>query len=247
MNMIDHIYVLNLENRKDRKAYMNTMLNWLNLSHKTTFINAIDGKKLMSEKPIHSDSIYQWNMENFTSDINKYHKVAPFYFRDINHGEIGCSLSHIKIWKKFLQSEHEQVLILEDDIRVARTYQGTDINAIIDKTIKQCLNNKWQYDLLYLGRYPLSNDTPLSEDIYRPGYSWLSHAYILTKSGAKKLLDGGLENLIIPVDEYIPALFGEHLREDIHELYKDKEKLKALSIYPNLFDQDRELFSSDIN
>lgn len=41
----------------------------------------------------------------------------PYHHRHMTMGEIGCFLSHYYIWKKMIENEQNEVLILEDDIR----------------------------------------------------------------------------------------------------------------------------------
>lgn len=41
----------------------------------------------------------------------------PFHHRQMTMGEIGCFLSHYRIWEKMIKKGQNEVLILEDDIR----------------------------------------------------------------------------------------------------------------------------------
>ena len=41
----------------------------------------------------------------------------PYHHRPMTMGEIGCFLSHYRIWEKMLKDDLNEVLILEDDIR----------------------------------------------------------------------------------------------------------------------------------
>lgn len=41
----------------------------------------------------------------------------PYHKRPMTLGEVGCFLSHYNIWKRIVDEELNQVLVLEDDIR----------------------------------------------------------------------------------------------------------------------------------
>lgn len=43
--------------------------------------------------------------------------VDPYSKRPMTLGEIGCFLSHYYIWQKMVESNEQEVLILEDDIK----------------------------------------------------------------------------------------------------------------------------------
>jgi hypothetical protein len=57
-----------------------------------------------------------------------------------------------------------------------------------------------------------AHDTRITgiDHLVRPGYSWWTLGYILTLEGAKKLLAPKPLERFVPVDEYIPIMFGEH-------------------------------------
>lgn len=41
----------------------------------------------------------------------------PYSERVLTKGEVGCFLSHFNIWKKVVELQQQQVLVLEDDVR----------------------------------------------------------------------------------------------------------------------------------
>ena len=141
-----------------------------------------------------------------------------WWSRDITPGEVGCSLSHYSIWKYIVENQIPSMLILEEDFHPVKELK--DINQ--DEIPKD-------YDILYLGRYPIGDDEEdYSNSVVKPGYSYNTHAYILTLSGAKKLLNYGFNNNIIPVDEFISAVSSEHPRNDVLNLYKPSLNTWAL-------------------
>lgn len=74
---------------------------------------------------------------------------------------------------------------------------------------------------------------PGSRYLVRAGYSYWTLGYLLSQSGARKLLAAKpLENLV-PVDEYLPILFDKH-PEDTWKGYFPRRDLVALSAAPLL-------------
>jgi len=49
-----------------------------------------------------------------------------------------------------------------------------------------------------------------SKVLVRAGYSYWTLGYMLTKSGAKKLIDAMPLGKLVPVDEYLPILADVH-------------------------------------
>ena len=49
--------------------------------------------------------------------------IRGFWNRDLTPGEIGCSLSHIHCWEDALESGHDNILILEEDLIIKRSFE----------------------------------------------------------------------------------------------------------------------------
>jgi len=79
------------------------------------------------------------DFNNIIVDHNGYKKVMP---QNLTFGQIGCSLSHVKLYEKITNSDWDRVLILEDDCVFL-----PEINNI-EEYMKQ-LPNDW--GMLYLG------------------------------------------------------------------------------------------------
>ena len=140
-----------------------------------------------------------------------------FWSRPITRGEIGCTMSHMEVWRNAYINDYENVLILEDDFF---TYEPIDWNSI-DKV------NFTAWDMIYLGRIPQTQyegigDVPIkgfSNFVYS-GYSYQTHAYLINRKGLGKIhfQRDVLENNIIPADELLSALTTYHPRQDIRRL-----------------------------
>ena len=76
-------YIISLERATERKEYINRILQNFNF----TYFNGVDGSNFKDD---------EIEMKNFY-----YQKDTP-----VRVGQIGCYLSHIKLWKKIVESEH---------------------------------------------------------------------------------------------------------------------------------------------
>ena len=85
----DQIYLINLERRPERLEKMNYALREQGI--KAKLIRATDGKKLNPE------IIRDWNITQLSGYADPYHKRA------LKYGEIGCFLSHYRIWQVILR------------------------------------------------------------------------------------------------------------------------------------------------
>lgn len=205
---IEKIYVINL--KKSNEDIIDRM-GKLGLSNRAGYeiFEAIDGNNVPSN--IEPFSAYSgWKLEGSNND---------WWNRQVLPGEIGCTLSHMEIWKKVADGVEDIVLVLEEDFEGVRPISQLNLDGV----------PKW--DFIYLGRNALNKEAELSitEDICMPLNSYCSHAYVLTKIGASKLLDYvNLRSNIIPVDEFLPATFLRHPRNDVNELFPEK-KIKAFA------------------
>lgn len=66
----------------------------------------------------------------------------PYHHRQMTMGEIGCFLSHYKIWEKIVEKQQEQVLILEDDIRFEPYFKDKA------ESVMEQIRNVIEYDLV---------------------------------------------------------------------------------------------------
>ena len=90
-------FVLNLEHNTERKKYMQNLLNDIPIDYE--FFPAVYGKSIT-------------NIEQFYDSILAEKKAK----RQLNVGEIGTAISHKNIYKKMIDENIEQALILEDDV-----------------------------------------------------------------------------------------------------------------------------------
>ena len=197
------IVVINLEKSVDRLASITKNLN--NLALPFERFNAIYGKDL-TEKEIEA---------NTTSACNGLL---------CNYGMIGCAMSHIAIWKSFVESSDNLICIAEDDALF--TYEFPDFVANIDK-----IYSNLKFDILSLSCeagifYSFSDDVKVDKYLFnKPLFPLTTTCYILSKKGVKKLL-AEFEKIQYHIDFMIAFknLFGGNL-----EFYYLKEPTLLLN------------------
>lgn len=134
----------------------------------------------------------------------------------------GCFSSHRKIWKEIVSRGLDWALVLEDDVRFTK-----DAPEVLDKAL---MNLPRDFDLLYLGctgectdtctshvgmlhsvigfRKVSSKDVKDKEGVTVPKAPYGTHAYIITRKCAEKLLDLGTFPGICHVDVFMGNVDG---------------------------------------
>lgn len=219
------IYIINLKREHKRKKNIIQKLKSIGI-YNYYFIDAIDGNNI--------EDINFKVMDNWLDPVEK---------RVINCGEIGCFLSHHKVWCKIVDDEIERAIILEDD---------NVFNTGFNETMEYILNiDSNLYDLFYISR--IKNNAEKREYningfISVPTYSYNCNAYMLTLRGAKKLVNTNCLNNVIPVDEYVPIMYDkDYPYLQYSSVFSKYDKLIALSINHNITEQEsREDYPSSI-
>jgi GR25 family glycosyltransferase involved in LPS biosynthesis len=222
---IKQIYIINLKRRKDKLKKMIKRINKIDKESKINveIIEAVDGLNI-NEKYLEKNNI---KLLNSWRD--------PFKNTNISNGEIGCALSHHHIWKKIIKNNYNYALILEDDADFVEDFINKFDNIDIP------LNT----DLMYLGRKKFVNiEKRYSTNLVKPEFSYWTVGYLLTYSGAIKLINSNFVDALIPVDEFLPILFGkEHPSSKIKYSSNYKfEKLIAYSVDPLLVNPEEGAF-----
>ena len=232
MKQIDKVFIVNLPRRHDRREEMEARLAALELEpelrSKFEFFPAVDGSDI-------DDAYMTQGNYGVWDDWKQPEHSLHFYQRDIRKGEIGCALSHVNIWKRVVDEGLDEVLILEDDAGFDRHFK-----FLFQRALKFCrhVGSDGKWDMLYLGRNAMTPDVMQVRNFLSvPGFSYCTHGYMVTRSGAKKLLSVGYEQNLIPVDEFLPAMFHQHIREDILQRFSLPDPIGAFAVTPNIVHQ----------
>lgn len=161
------IFVINLPDDAKRKASIQHQANDLGLT--VEFVEAVNGKELSK------------------NDINRL--STGFENNGMTLGELGCSLSHIKIYEKIVSEDIGLALVLEDDAKLP-----SELSSVYE--LIKIYNNKHNnrptvYLLNKTNEYIDTLKTKLSSKYSLANVidSDYAYGYIINKAGAIKLLD----------------------------------------------------------
>jgi glycosyl transferase, family 25 len=153
-----------------------------------------------------------------------------WWSRPLKWGEVGCTLAHLACWRAAAASGADYAVFLEDDAVLP-----ADIDSRL-RTIAGHLGAPGPFDLLYLGRVALEPDRPTPwPGIAEPGYSHCTFGYVLTRRGLREVLATQLHRSLIPVDEFLPAMYHPHPRADVRVRFPPR--LRALALAPPVVTQ----------
>jgi GR25 family glycosyltransferase involved in LPS biosynthesis len=245
---IERIYVINLNRQPDRWAEMEQelrhVLDWsgAELWNLTERYAAVDAKNFMQEslKDADIDPIYTLGEQLFVEPQplalpNRLELNSPI---QMSQPEIAVARSHINVWRQIAASEHEYVLILEDDVWFQSSFVSHLNQSWAEiKTEGDRINN---FDILYLSYLEVKHGAPktfLSDNVFRPMRGlWHLSGYVLSREGAKKLLQ--LLPCRGPVDLWINHQFGvldvRATRRSIISQRRDNSSTNSYSILPAL-------------
>ena len=163
------IFVISMANGLERRRNMDQQLEKLGL--KAEFVDAVDGRKLSAEE------LHQLYDEE-TALLRTGRVLSP--------AEIGCSLSHRKVYKLIMDRKLDRAIILEDD---------AILNQRFPAILKELRNGPLDVDVLSfyteIGWIDLKDPLRIgAETFYRPA-SDVTHAvaYYITQRGARTLYE----------------------------------------------------------
>ena len=148
-----------------------------------------------------------------TDDAMKLFPRLPGFDENTSLGQIGCTLSHLKVLRHIVDNNIESATIFEDDVLFHPNWK------ILSK--RYYYHTPKNYDMIYIG-----NQINTESDKINTEPAFCTHAYIVTLLGARKLL-----NCIIQWDYYNQGLTGlvtiDVILIDIQKRVKE-EKLRSL-------------------
>jgi GR25 family glycosyltransferase involved in LPS biosynthesis len=246
----DKIYVITIHgNLSTRMEKLKKNLAGLNYD----IYMGVEGK-LLSKKEI--DSIY-----NDDAARNIFKEYCKFSFdenidRSFTLGEIGCTISHMNIYREMIEKGYNRVLILEDDSKLMFQYE-----ELIPKIIEELPD---KYDIFYWGyrwndsesklsrmkrKYfitpinflkPLFGFTsrnindrfpkPYKKYVWHAGYHCGGHAYGITRFGAEKILEINTPIIMMP--------------DQLFAMCSRNKTLNSFVSVPLIFREDQTLDSS---
>jgi glycosyl transferase family 25 len=163
---------------------------------------AIDGRKMTVQE------IRWWIDNNYLKENYKHNPGAGIPFRQ---GQVGCALSHIRIWERILQEQIPVACILEDDAKIT----NDNITETLNQVVRE-LPADWDHCNLY--HHPkfakrLNDPTLHLQDhplIMKAVPMWGTVGYLISQRGVKKLLRY-TKPIFNTIDEMIKDLITKNL------------------------------------
>jgi len=164
-------------------------------------VEGVNGRKLSSE------------------EIKKNTNIYGRMFTPLS--AIGCAMAHLKTWKLFLESDAKYGIIFEDDVIFEKNFKEQ-----LDIGIK---NTPKDFDILYLGCFGCqsninfnvvqfgvqglvnTNSNYRNTYINKPIVALATHAYVVSRDGAKKLVTYIDKNIYTHIDIHIQTLYSHKL------------------------------------
>ncbi len=186
-----HIFIINLLQDEKKKTHMQMLAAQQGL--KVEFIEATNGALLDSET---------------INDIYSPRKAIDCIGRELSKGEIGCFLSHQKIFQRIMDENIEEAVIMEDDV-------------YFDAGLLTFINNRDQLpndtELVLLGYWQKGVNDMKKLISYRYAKVLTSqyrivrfcthvhgtYGYYITRKGAGKLLKSFESGIVMPIDHYV--------------------------------------------
>tara|TARA_R110000744_G_scaffold322808_1_gene428758 strand:+ start:70 stop:1431 length:1362 start_codon:yes stop_codon:yes gene_type:complete len=216
---LDQVYVINLNTPEDEIIKKIQEVNW-NEEIEYYVYPAVDGWDLNKSN----------NVPNFRiADWWKIDSENSFHNREVKPGEMGCTLSHLKIIKEAFEEGYKNILILEEDF----VYKGKF------PTIKELKLIPNEASMVYLDRNQLwGNDREerINKYITKVGYTYNNHAYIVTRKGMEEILNSSILDNVIAIDEFLPAINGTSDRGDAVKTFHNPN-FEAYSLNGGYFSQ----------
>lgn len=179
-------FVINLVGQTERRTQMAQRLDALGIAHE--FVEAVDGRRL-DEAEI----------------ARRYDaSLARERYRDMTRSEIGCALSHLRVYETMLDRDLPWALVFEDDAA-----PGPDVPEVLAALAGQAAQGALPEPavvlLTHVDKYTRHGMHALC-DGYRTarpyGYWWRAHGYFVTQAAARSLLSG-LQPLFAAADHWI--------------------------------------------
>jgi GR25 family glycosyltransferase involved in LPS biosynthesis len=182
-------------------AYVISLNNPINL------LNQLSEYKL---NPILIEGVNGSKLTNFEINQNTTLLCSMFCPKSV----IGIAMSHINSWKQFIKSKEKIALFFEDDAVFVSNFRKK-----LDDAIE---NTPSDFDILYLGCFGCDNSinfftlinngiinlnaSKINKYIKKPEIAFALHSYILSRKGAKKLIDYYNKKISYHVDYAIQYL-----------------------------------------
>ncbi len=181
------VFVINLARDTDRRAHMAALLARIGLP--ATFVPAVNGRSLPAAERARYDPA----------------RALRVYGKPMLDAEIGCYLSHYRLWQRLLDEGLEAALILEDDIEIDPVLPGllADLLACPPWLVVRLHSMRGRVLAPRRGAFRGRQVAALRDGagLFRLRTHTLgAAAYLIRAEGARRLLEYG-RRIVLPVDQ----------------------------------------------
>jgi GR25 family glycosyltransferase involved in LPS biosynthesis len=221
------VIILTLKN-KSRSENIKKLIDLLYPYFTIEIYYGIDGSKIEIRDSQRYNHIKLISYES----INKlYNNKVRMNGKEMKKGEFGASWSHLSIYEKLLNDKlYDSYLIFEDDAQ----FIG-EIEYFL-KSIEQIPKNFDAIHLALSDYLPFERKETINDYFYIPEKIFFNRltSYIISKTGAKKLLDMTLNFINIPADDlvsmaYINTDFNLYVPNNYFFSHNDQEFSSIIS------------------
>ena len=138
------IFVINLKRCPGKREIMVRRLKKHATNFDVTFIEAVDGNELTNQ-----------NLKEKNISLVKDYR-DPYSGRNMTWGEVGCTLSHFKVYDRCIKENIDIAIIFEDDIMIPPLFEEK-----LNDTLTRLKEMDWEF--CYLGRKPIEKDTEFND------------------------------------------------------------------------------------
>ena len=224
MNILNNKIIVDFNNNNNNDSFLHVMKLCkivINLKRRPDrLIKFIEICSLMSV-----NILYAFDGSNL---LNEKDNLKANQLKNINKGEIGCFLSHIRCYEYMIKNNIEYMLIFEDDCNFCDDFINKLNNVLIEynEYKSKPVDNK-KVDILYIGgRFEPNfftnpkNCLKISDNLVkhinnndndRSNLDRTTHSYIISKYTAEILLDVFYNSTInIPFDHWLMQTFNNY-------------------------------------
>jgi hypothetical protein len=218
---IDFVYIINLNTPNEE---INSKIQQVPWPYPLSYyiLDATNGWEVIdnpSLSPYKFKAADWWKIES----SNKFHN------REVTPGEIGCTLSHYQCIELAYKNKLNNVLILEEDFNPLGIFPTQEMFNDVPKDAS----------LIYLDRNQLwenDKETRINNNITEVGYTYNTHAYVITKKGMTEIVDSNILDNVITPDEFFSAINGKSDRKDAVEIFHNTN-FKSYAFNGGFFEQ----------
>ena len=203
--VLPHVYVIHLPRLSERRRRLKSELKACGFT-RVTWVEGVDGRMLDAAPP--------WQVEGLDGAMPWPGWTDPYARRAMTMGEVGCTLSHVRVWQQVAEAG-EPAIVLEDD--------AMPVEGVID-TLPMLLNDLSyvDFDLVYLAqRKPPGPRMLAGRHVHVVDYHPLwTLAYLISAEAAAALLEAAWRTHLCPADEMLPAAFGLNDKPEVNARFQ---------------------------